>query len=482
MATSWQIGTSYHSRYSPFVMTTNSQYGNWFPDGGRGSIGRTPPVSRRTLGTMSMSGGDKHQGLTPVDIQHVVSGTASDPHDRFTSFMAKSGTGRLAAMSDNTAAPLTMAESVMQTRRSTHTPGNSPEPGTMAEYQSGTIGPKAGTNDSKTTQSRDNDVARAKADTRDSRVAKPPGVVDVRPYGQQPSGNATREARIPFNRSKTMVATPVNGTSSEPTAAPREAAPRVMPTLERSHTFHGRPTTPYELVSMRKSDVIPDLYQWSTPEATPPTGATVSTTDAPTYERGRHAGNYKAAAPAGNRAMYWLYGSRGRPGPVAATDYLFSRDALDSQMSGQVPSGPNGSRQYDVKPASGTLESPSRTADARQAAAAASSQAATVNSWTALRSPDTPYVSTVTVNSPRSANVGRVARASGDANLAGARAVASSKMATAEKRSILKRTTSGYDVGTYRASASLFGGDPRLPPLSATPRTASGRKRVTFNL
>lgn len=472
MATSWQMGTSYQSRYSPFVMTTNSQYGNWFPDGGRGSIGRTTPAARRTLGSVSVSG-DKRQALTPVDNQPVVNATGSDPRDKFTAFMAKSGTGHLAAMQNSAAAPLTVTESVQQTRRSAHTPGNSPEPGTVAEYQSGTIG-------SMTAQNRDNG---SKPDTRNSRFSKPPGVVEVRPYVQQPTGSVTREARIPFSRSQTMVvATPVNGVSGEPNTVSREAAPRAMPTLERSQTFHGRPTTPYELVTMRKNDVIPDTYHWYCPQsdATPPTG-----TDTQTYvlasERGRHAGNNSAAAPAENRAMYWLYGSRGRPGPVVATDYLFSRDALDSQFgdrqSSQVPNGPN--RQYDGKPTSGPLDSPSRTADVRQAAAAASSQSATVNSWTALRSPNVPYVSTVTVNTPRSADVGRVSRASGDAT---SRAVVSSKMDGAEKRSILKRT-SGYDVGAYRSSGSVHHfGDPHLPPLSAASRTPSGRKRVTFNL
>ena len=473
MATSWQIGTSYHNRYSPLVMTTNSQYGNWFPDGGRGSIGRTMPATRRTLGAVS---GDKRTALTPVDIQQVVNATAVDPRDKFTAFMAKSGSARLAATQDGDGSPLTVAESVQQTRRSANTPGNSPEPGTVAEYQSATIA-------SLSAQNRDN---ASKLDTRDSRFSsKPPGVVDVRPYvqqQQQQTGSATREVRVPFSRSQP---TPVNatGASGEPNAASRELAPRAMPTLERSQTFHGRPTTPFELATMRKNDVMPDSYQWRSPQsdATPPGG-----TDTPTYvlasERGRHAGNYKtAAAPAGNRAMYWLYGSRGRPGPVVANDYLFSRDALDSQYGDRQGPKPPG-RPFDNRPTTGPLDSPSRTADARQAAAAAASgQPMTVNSWTALRSPDTPYVSTVTVNSPRSADVvGRASRASGDVT---SRAIASSRPAgAAEKRSILKRT-SGYDVGTYRVSGSvhLFG-DPRLPPLSATSRTPSGRKRVTFNL
>ena len=477
MATSWQIGTSYHNRSSPFATTSNGQYGNWFPDGGRGSGGRTPVVSRRAFGS---GASDQHHALTPVSIQHVVNASATDPRDKFRSFMAKSDSGRLAAMTDPRAAPLTIEESVKQTRRAVHTPENSPEPGTMAEFQSATIGQKTGAFVAKPAQNyREVGVARPTNDTRDPRYSKS--------YGQHPTGSVTKEARKSFNRSPMVVAKTLNGATDEQHAGLRDATPRAMPTLERSQTFSGRPTTPYELATMRKNDPITDSFHWPGPlvDSTPPTTAANVESPSLPSEKGRHAGNYNAsaAAPAGNRAMYWLYGSRGRPGPVVATDYLFSRDALDTQLSerqnGHLPSAMNSNRLYDVKPASDGVYS-SRTADARQAAAAGNSHAAAVNSWSALSPPDTPYISTVTVNACRSADVARVARAANDVGLVSPRSAASSTIRAAEKRSILKKHC-GYDVGTYRSTSKLFG-DPRLPPLSATSRTASGRKRVTFNL
>ena len=479
MATSWQIGTSYHNRSSPFATTSNGQYGNWFPDGGRGSGGRTSTVvSRRALGSVAS---DQHHTLTPVTIQHVpvVNASAPDPRDKFTLFMAKSDSGRLAAMTDPRAAPLTIEESVKQTRRAVQTPENSPEPGTMAEFQSNTIGQKTGAFVAKPAQNRDVGVARPTIDTRDPRYSKS--------YGQHTNGSVTKEARKSFNRSPMMVAKTVNGAGDEQHAGLRDATPRAMPTMERSQTFSGRPTTPYELATMRKNDAITDSFHWPGPLVDSSPSTTAPNVDSQTLpsERGRHAGNYNASAatPAGNRAMYWLYGSRGRPGPVVATDYLFSRDALESQLSerqnGHLPSGMNSNRLYDVKPAADGVYS-SRTADARQAAAACNSQAAAVNSWTALRPPDTPYINTVTVNASRSADVARVARAANDVGLASPRSAASAAIMAAEKRSILKKHC-GYNVGTYRAAGNFFA-EPHLPPLSATSRTASGRKRVTFNL
>ncbi|KAK2150402.1 hypothetical protein LSH36_406g01012 [Paralvinella palmiformis] len=141
MSATWQVGPS----YTPFIHTTNSQYGAW--SGGTG-FQPTNGVPRKVIGGAALVPSPPAARISEVtakDVAKIV--TSTDPEsgatrEKFSDFMSRYGSGRITPLTSQYDRALAMHDAIMPKRRLSQTPGNSPEPDTLSETGTSSTSPR----------------------------------------------------------------------------------------------------------------------------------------------------------------------------------------------------------------------------------------------------------------------------------------------------------------------------------------------------